>query len=188
MKRPRDFLVTTQRQRDFWEFSESYERGVPEEQKTRYECIKQNAWEDSCFMGILTQNELYNQELILRSKYMKPTYFVYMLWTRPGYLFLSCAGLHANIKRVARRFNISSVQEAHDMMSDPRVVGTRTTVLLPRIKSPIFRAYARAAARDAITTWFLCAKHLGVVRDIARVIAQMVWENKESWIPYFFKV
>ncbi len=47
------------------------------------------------------------------------------------------------------------------------------------------RIYAKAAKRqtsNAISSWLMVGRRLGVVRDIRRVIGSMLWEHRHLWV------
>lgn len=54
---------------------------------------------------------------------------------------------------------------------------------LDRSKCILWRGRVNDLARASIDTWSLCAQQLNVIRDVRRLIAQLVWQERHVWCP-----
>jgi len=134
-------------------------------------------------MGVLSREEVHQQQRIPLSGNVQKQHFYYMACSTPGLIaaaisYIGYTGPVYNVRLVA-----PTLEELSEDVQCYRRDLHPTSQPLSRADSILFQSSARAFARDAIMMWCLCAKRLGVVKDVAQYIAHIVWQDRKCWIP-----
>ncbi len=63
----------------------------------------------------------------------------------------------------------------------PRVRAPEDHSTFHRVKAFIFSNHVNAQATPAIECWLMVAKRLSIIRDIRRLIARLLWDDRHLW-------
>ena len=169
--------------RDHKRRATEYEATVPNERKRAYRSLMRTSWQDPCFMGVLSKDQVRQQETLMLSGNVRKQHFYYMACSTPGLIAAAVSYIGPSGDFFSARLVAYSLDEiAKDVQSYRRNLHP-TSQPLSRADSIFFQSTARAFARDAILMWCMCAKRLGVVKDVAQYIAHIVWQDFKCWIP-----
>jgi len=162
-----------------------YEASVDIQYRRVYWLLKRSAWQDRSFVGVVTHHDLVRQEEILRANNVPKQHFLYMGHVFTGRVAVSITYTCRNGHRHTSRFWSNSIEDLYERISSSelRLPPSGPSTPLDRADSIFFGSEIKSVAHDAIVTWGLCAKSLGVVRDVAQYIAHMLWQDKKCWIP-----
>ncbi len=130
------------------------------------------AIEYRCFLGILGVSEIINELRNLETNGAIGEYVVYLGWIVPGkYAYMERYG------SIAMCTYFDTFDKCLDYI---HIRGL--DMQFDRGKSTIFAKAAKRKTSDAISSWLMVGRRLGVVRDIRRVIGSMLWENRHLWV------
>lgn len=133
--------------------------------------------DERCYMGFVNNESRYKQQKILQ-KTKRQWHFISS--TR-GVFYVSYTDLHHFDNQLCI-IETKYVETFHDALKISQQCVARGSVPLDRGEAYWNVSLAKERVRDAIDAWVLCARRLGVCKDVRRLIATMMKSMQHLWI------
>ena len=160
-----------------------YEERVPQNRQREYRALKRRAWESSSFVGIISEEEATQEEKKLLQEKRDFQYVLHMSNHECGKVEALCVSRYNENDFRCFCYTSRSLEELlQELHMFEWHIGVESGAV-DRSNSVTFRQIAQKRARNATIAWLLCAKRLSIVRDVARYIAQLLWQDLNVWIP-----
>jgi len=160
-----------------------YEGRVPLNRQREYRALKRRAWENSCFVGIVSEEEAAQEEAKFLQEKRDFQYVLHMSNYQFGSVDALCVSRYNGNDFRCFSYTSRSLEELlRELHMFEWHIGVESGAI-DRSNSVTFRQIAQKRARNATIAWLLCAKRVFIVRDVARYIAQLLWQDLKVWIP-----
>ena len=156
---------------------------VLERQQRQHRASMREAWKCRSFLGVLTADEAKEMRLSLVHNGTVKYHCYYVSKYTPGQFCALLVYGKIGQKRASAILRNDTFWELSQRVEKFTWFRLLASEPLDRSDSVIFISMAKKHARQAILMWSLCAKRLPILRDVARYIAQLVWQDLKVWIP-----
>lgn len=168
---------------EYTAFISKYRETIPTEIRKTCDRALSQGLNMRAFVGFMPGEMVRAQEKVLRKQDGPHRYFVYFSQGKPGLLTLSLPLKTESYDRKNFRYNASTWRELNEKFRGHQLMMRQRPQPMDRGKCIMFSARTKEQAKKAIDAWCLCAKRMGLVKDVATLIAKMLWQEFHVWMP-----
>lgn len=134
---------------------------------------------ERAFVGFMPSETVRKQEAILRNELEGHWYFCYFSAGEPGKVTVSYTCLNDLGKKRKKRHRLEKFSGLHTFLDSLEIKPKP----FDRGLCIMYADRVRSEARYAISQWSLCARRLGLVKDLRVYIARLLWDDRCAWMP-----